>query len=43
MRGRRRWAADVATGSETQGIDDFATAGVAAGAGVHKASIFYRR
>jgi hypothetical protein len=43
MRGRRHWAADVATGSETQGIDNFAIADVAAGAGVQETSIFYRR
>ena len=43
MRGRRHWAADVATSSETQGIEDFAIADVAVTTGVHETSIFYRR
>jgi hypothetical protein len=43
MRRRSHRAPNVATGSETQGIDNFAIADVAAGAGVQETSIFYRR
>ena len=42
MRWRSHRAANVATGSETQGIDNLAIADVAASAGVHETSIYRR-
>jgi hypothetical protein len=42
MRGRRHCAADVATSSETQGIDDFAIADMAVSTGVHSTSLYRR-
>jgi AcrR family transcriptional regulator len=42
MRGRRHCAADVATSSETQGIDDFAIADMAVSTGVHETSLYRR-
>jgi hypothetical protein len=42
MRWRSHSAADVAKGSQTQGIDDFATADVSASAGVQETSTYRR-